>query len=145
MKSVNSMRVSFPSKSVNENLGRSVVAAFAAMADPTVAELCDIRTAVSEAVTNCIVHGYRDGAGTVYITAALYPDGQLAIRIRDTGCGIEDVEKAMRPLFTTAPEQERAGLGFAVMQELCDRVRVISTPGKGTTVVLVKKLGKNGE
>ena len=97
----NQMRVSFPSRSVNESLARSLTAAFVALSDPTVDELCDIRTAVSEAVTNAIVHGYRDAMGQVYIAAALYPGGRLVITVRDKGCGIPDVKKAMEPLFTT--------------------------------------------
>lgn len=140
MKASNSMRVSFEARSVNESFGRTAIAGFVATVDPTVEELCDIRTAVSEAVTNAIVHGYRDREGTVYISAALYPDRKLVVRIRDTGCGIPDVAQAMEPLFTTCPEGERAGLGFAVMRELMDRVRVRSTPGKGTTVVMERRL-----
>ena len=140
MKLENKMRVSFPSRSVNEALARTVTAAFVAAADPTVDELCDIKTAVSEAVTNAIVHGYPDTIGQVYITAAMYPDSRVVIKIRDTGCGIRDIRQAMEPLFTTCTTGERAGLGFAVMEELMDKVRVRSTPGKGTTVILERKL-----
>ncbi len=140
MKAENKMRVSFPSRSVNEALARTVTAAFVASADPTVDELCDIRTAVSEAVTNCIVHGYRDTIGLVYITAAMYPGGRVVIKVRDNGCGIEDIRQAMEPLFTTCTTGERAGLGFAVMEELMDKVRVHSVPGKGTTVTMERKL-----
>ncbi len=140
MKMENKMRVAFPSRSVNEALARTVAAAFVAAADPTVDELCDIKTAVSEAVTNCIVHGYRDTIGQVYITAAMYPDNRVVIKVRDTGCGIEDVKQAMEPLFTTCTTGERAGLGFAVMEELMDKVKVRSTPGKGTTVIMERKL-----
>lgn len=136
----NQMRVSFPSRSVNESLARSLTAAFVALSDPTVDELCDIRTAVSEAVTNAIVHGYRDAMGQVYIAAALYPGGRLVITIRDKGCGIPDVKKAMEPLFTTCTTGERAGLGFAVMEELMDKVRVRSRVGEGTTVILERTL-----
>ena len=136
----NQMRVSFPSRSVNESLARSLSAAFVALSDPTVEELCDIRTAVSEAVTNAIVHGYREAMGQVYITAALYPGGRVVITVRDKGCGIPDVKKAMEPLFTTCTTGERAGLGFAVMKELMDKVRVRSRVGEGTTVVLERTL-----
>lgn len=140
MKMENKMRVSFPSRSVNEALARTVAAAFVVALDPTVDELCDIKTAVSEAVTNCIVHGYRDGIGQVYITAALYPGGRVVFKIRDQGCGIPDIKKAMEPLFTTCTTGERAGLGFAVMEELMDKVKVTSVPGKGTTVVMERKI-----
>ncbi len=145
MKPLNEMKLSFPSKSANEAFARTAVAAFVAALDPTVDELTDIKTAVSEAVTNAIVHGYRESIQTIYITAAIYPDNRVVIRIRDKGCGIEDIQKAMEPLYTTSPEGERAGLGFAVMQSLCDKVKVTSRPGKGTTVTLTRTLaGRNG-
>ena len=134
------MRVSFPSRSVNESLSRSLAAAFVALADPTVEELCDIKTAVSEAVTNAIVHGYRDTLGVVYITAALYPGGRFIITIRDRGCGIADIQKAREPLFTTCETGERAGLGFAVMEELMDKVKVRSRLGEGTIVTMERTL-----
>lgn len=140
IKPENQMRVCFPSRSINESLARSLAAAFAALADPTVEELCDIKTAVSEAVTNAIVHGYRDTMGQVYIAAALYPGGRLVVTIRDKGCGIEDVARARQPLYTTCTTGERAGLGFAVMEELMDRVRVRSRLGEGTTVVMERAL-----
>jgi len=136
----NLMRVSFPSRSVNESLSRSLAAAFVALADPTVEELCDIKTAVSEAVTNAIVHGYRDTLGVVYITAALYPGGRVIITVRDRGCGIADIQKAREPLFTTCTTGERAGLGFAVMEELMDKVKVRSRPGEGTIVTMERTL-----
>ncbi len=136
----NLMRVSFPSRSVNESLSRSLAAAFVALADPTVEELCDIKTAVSEAVTNAIVHGYRDTLGVVYITAALYPGGRFIITIRDRGCGIADIQKAREPLFTTCTTGERAGLGFAVMEELMDKVKVRSHLGEGTIVTMERTL-----
>jgi stage II sporulation protein AB (anti-sigma F factor) len=116
------------------------VAAFIAQLDPTIEELSDIKTAVSEAVTNCIVHAYRDTLGIVYITANIFPDSHVSIKIRDKGCGIPDVKKAMEPMYTTAPEEERAGLGFAVMQSLMDRVKVTSKEGKGTTVTLERDI-----
>lgn len=139
----NEMSLNFPSKSCNEAFARSVVAAFVMSLDPTINELSDLKTAVSEAVTNCIVHGYRRQSGTIYIKGKIKNGNIVVINIRDRGCGIEDVQKAMEPLFTTAPEEERAGLGFAVMQSFCDRVKVKSEPGKGTTVTLEKKIGEN--
>ena len=140
IKPENQMRVCFPSRSINESLARSLAAAFAALADPTVEELCDIKTAVSEAVTNAIVHGYRDTMGQVYIAAALYPGDRLVITVRDRGCGIADVAKAREPLFTTCSTGERAGLGFAVMEELMDKVTVRTRLGEGTTVVMERAL-----
>ena len=140
MKPVNRMKLQFEGRSVNEGFSRTAVAAFLAQLDPTVEEVSDVKTAVSEAVTNCIVHAYRDTLGTVYITAGILPDNRVVIQIRDRGCGIPDVKQAMEPLFTTAPEEERAGLGFAVMESLMDRVRVTSRPGKGTCVTLTKRI-----
>lgn len=142
MKPMNEMNISFLSCSANEGFARAVVAAFVAQLDPTIDELSDIKTAVSEAVTNCIVHAYRDMLGTIYISAKLYEDGSIQIRIRDKGCGIEDVEKAREPLFTTAEGEERAGLGFAVMESFMDSVGVLSRVKKGTTVTLKKKLSR---
>ena len=139
MKPVQSMKLEIESRSVNEAFARAAVSAFAAQLDPTVEELSDLRTAVSEAVTNCIVHAYRDTVGRIYITASVYPDGMFSVKIRDKGCGIEDVEKAMEPLFTTLGG-ERAGLGFAVMESFSDRVRVRSAVGKGTAVTLYKRI-----
>lgn len=138
MKPLNQAQISFASNSVNEGFGRAAVAAFLAQLDPTVADLSDMRTAVSEAVTNAIVHGYRDSMGTVYISVKIYEGGKAVVRVRDRGCGIPDIPQAMEPLFTTGGE-ERAGLGFAVMQSFCDSVRVSSTPGRGTSVTLVKR------
>lgn len=141
----NEMSLSFPSKSCNEAFARSAVASFIMNLDPTISELSDIKTAVSEAVTNCIVHGYRRTGGTIYIKGRITGDNKVTIKIRDKGCGIEDIKKAMEPLFTTAPEEERAGLGFAVMQSFCDKVKVKSTPQKGTTVTLEKIIGSENE
>lgn len=134
---LNQAQISFPSSSVNEGFARGAVAAFLAQADPTVADLSDLRTAVSEAVTNAVVHGYGDRIGTIYITIKLFEGGRAVVRVRDKGCGIADVEQAMEPLFTTGG-QERAGLGFAVMQSFCDKVRVSSRLGRGTVVTLTK-------
>lgn len=140
MKRTNEMKLSFLSKSVNEGFARSAVAAFIASLDPTVDALSDIKTAVSEAVTNAVVHGYRDSLGIIYIAVRLYEDGRVEITVKDKGCGIEDVEKAMEPLYTSCDTGERAGLGFAVMQSLMDKVKVRSKPQKGTRVVLTKRI-----
>lgn len=141
-KPVNQMKLTVPSRSVNEAFVRGAVAMFAASLDPTCDLLADVKTAVSEAVTNCIVHAYPDSIGLIYITASLDADGCLTVRIRDRGRGIADVRKAMEPLFTTAPEQERSGLGFSVMESFMDKLSVRSAPGRGTTVVMRKMLGK---
>ncbi|GHU80538.1 anti-sigma F factor [Clostridia bacterium] len=140
MKTQNEMKLTFKSRSSNEGFARTAVAAFVATLDPTVEEITDIKTAVSEAVTNSIVHGYRESIENIYITAAIYPDNRVVIKIKDKGCGIEDIEKAMEPMFTTCPGDERAGLGFAVMQSMCEKVKVASRPGKGTTVTLTCRL-----
>lgn len=137
MKPFNKVEFSFPSNSVNESFARAAVSAFLAQIDPTVADLTDMKTAVSEAVTNAIVHGYRDKIGLVYISVKLFENGKAVVRVRDKGCGIPNIEEAMEPLFTTGGE-ERAGLGFAVMQSFCDCVRVTSAVGRGTSVTLTK-------
>ena len=139
MKPVKEMKLVIPSRSANESYARVAVAAFAAQLDPTIEEINDIKTAVSEAVTNCIVHAYRDKIGTIFLTVKLFEEGKISIKIRDSGCGIENVEQAMEPLFTTAGE-ERAGLGFAVMESFMDKLTVRSKPGKGTTVSMEKRL-----
>ena len=144
MNKINEMSVNFPSNSCNESLARSVIASFVMGLDPTVSELSDIKTAVSEAVTNSIVHGYRRTTGTIYIKAVITDKNKVIIKIRDRGCGIEDIEKAMEPLFTTGGE-ERAGLGFAVMESFMNRLHVTSRPGKGTCVTMEKRLsGRSG-
>lgn len=142
MNIINHMKLSFLSKSSNEAFARSAVAAFLLPLDPTVADIADVRTAVSEAVTNAIVHAYPDGFGTVYIEAKLTDTRKLILSIRDRGVGIEDVPRAMTPLFTTSSD-ERAGLGFAVMQSFMDKVRVRSAVGKGTTVTLEKTIAEH--
>lgn len=144
MNSVNEMNINFSARSVNESFARSVVAAFVMSLDPTIAELSDIKTAVSEAVTNCIVHAYPDCEGKVYIGAKITDSGKVIIRVRDTGRGIEDVKQAMEPLFTTGGE-DRAGLGFAVMQSFMDRVSVRSRPSKGTVVTMEKAIIRRGK
>lgn len=139
MKALQTMKLEIESRSVNEAFARAVVSAFAAQLDPTVEELADLRTAVSEAVTNCIVHAYRESVGKIYISASVYPQGMFCVKIRDRGCGIVDVAQAREPLFTTLGG-ERAGLGFAVMESFCDKVQVRSAVGKGTTVTLYKRI-----
>ena len=143
MKRINEMKMQIESRSVNESFARAAVAAFAAQLDPTVEELSDIKTAVSEAVTNCIVHAYREKVGKIYIHTELFDDGTVRVKIRDRGCGIDDVKKAMEPLYTSLGG-ERAGLGFAVMESFTDKLRVRSEVGKGTTVTLIKTVsGRN--
>lgn len=137
MKPVNEMRLTFLSRSANEGFARAAVAAFAAQLDPAVDELADLRTAVSEAVTNAIVHAYPDRLGTVTLTVKLYENGRITVQVRDKGVGIPDVEQAMEPLYTTGGE-DRSGLGFSVMQSFTDRLQVRSKPGKGTAVTMEK-------
>ena len=144
IRTVNKMELSFPSHSVNESFARGAVSAFILALDPLVTEMNDLKTAVSEAVTNAIVHGYRDTIGTVYISAKILADDRVVVKVRDRGCGIPDIEKAMEPLYTTGGE-ERAGLGFAVMQSFCDCVRVSSAPGRGTTVTLTKRFTRRND
>ncbi len=138
MEHQNKFRLSIPAISVNEGFVRNLVSAFILPADPTLEELTDVKAAVSEAVTNCIVHAYKSGPGTIEVTGTL-KENELYIKIKDKGCGIEDVKLAMTPAFTTSPQDERAGLGFAVMQSFCDKIKVTSKPGKGTCVSLWKR------
>lgn len=140
MKVLNEMKIQFPSKSCNESFARVSVAAFVSMLDPTIDEIADIKTAVSEAVTNSIVHGYKDKLGIVYINAKIYDKNKIEIKIKDKGCGIEDINKAMEPMFTTCTTGERSGLGFAVMESFMDKIKVTSKIDKGTTVTLQKTL-----
>ena len=137
MKPINEMKVTFLSRSANEGFARAAVAAFAAQLDPAVDELADLRTAVSEAVTNAIVHAYPDRLGVVTLSVKLFENGKIQVQVKDKGRGIPDVEKAMEPLFTTGGE-ERSGLGFSVMESFTDRLRVRSAPDKGTTVTMEK-------
>ena len=137
---INKMNLKLPSLSVNEGMARAAIAAFCVQADPSAMDLADVKCAVSEAVTNCIVHGYRDTVGTIYITVRLYDSGTVRIDIKDKGCGIPDVSLARQPLYTTDAENERSGMGFTVMENFCDKVRVRSICGKGTTVTLIKHL-----
>lgn len=137
---LNIISIKLPSLSVNESTARAAVAAFCAQADPLATEIADIKCAVSEAVTNCIVHGYRNSVGIIYITVRLCEGGIVRIDIRDKGCGIEDIKQARQPLYTTDAANERSGMGFTVMESFCDKVRVSSKCGKGTTVTLYKRL-----
>lgn len=141
MKAKNEFTMKLYSRSCNESFARVAAAAFISQLDPTIEEINDIKTAVSEAVTNCIVHGYKDTFGYIYMGVQIFDDGIIKIKIRDKGCGIADVKKAMEPLYTTAGD-ERAGLGFAVMQSFMDKVRVTSAVGKGTTVIFTKRLSE---
>lgn len=145
MKIKNEMKVTFLSKGENEAFARTAAVAFFSAANPVVSDLADIKTAVSEAVTNSIVHGYRGSFGKVELTARLYENGCAYIKVRDWGCGIPDVTLAMTPMYTTAQSEERAGLGFSVMESFMDVVKVQSKPSKGTSVVMQKKLQSNVE
>lgn len=138
----NRMRLRLPSLSVNEGMARAAVAAFCVQADLSATDLADIKCAVSEAVTNCIVHAYRDRIGEIQLTATIFNQGLISVEIKDRGCGIEDVRQAREPLYTTDREGERSGMGFAVMESFCDGVRVSSVPQRGTTVVLYKRIGE---
>ena len=143
MKKINEMKMVVDARSVNEGYCRVAVSAFASQLDPTVEEISDIKTAVSEAVTNCIVHAYPCRSGKIYITATLTDDNMILVRIRDRGIGISDVSKAREPLFTTGGD-DRSGLGFSVMECFSDKLRVVSKEGKGTTVTIYKQIrGRN--
>ena len=137
---INEMKIKLPSLSVNEGIARATVAAFCAQLDPDATELADIKCAVSEAVTNCIVHAYRDTIGVIYITVMLLEGRVVKIEIRDRGCGIPDVKAARAPLFTTDAAGERSGMGFTVMESFTDKMSVRSKEGRGTTVILYKDL-----
>lgn len=141
MKIKNKFNMTLDARSANESFARACVSAFAAQLDPTLEEISDIKTAVSEAVTNCIVHAYKENVGKIYITSEIYEENVIKIKIRDKGCGIENIEKAMEPLYTTVGG-ERAGLGFAVMQSFMDNVKVMSRAGKGTSVTMSKKISR---
>ena len=138
----NEMALSFPSKSANESFARVSVAAFAAQVDPTVEELAEIKTIVSEAVTNAVVHGYRETSGVVHIKANLYTDSfasKIVITVKDSGTGIKDIKQALEPCFTTGSD-DRAGMGFTIMQSFTDKFRISSSEGKGTTVLMEKTI-----
>ncbi len=139
MKKINQLKMTFDSRSVNECFSRVAVAAFASQLDMTVEELGDIKMIVSEAVTNCIVHGYKEKIGNIYITCTVYEEGIIRVSVRDRGCGIPDIKQAMEPLFTTVGG-DRSGLGFSVMESFSDKLRVRSKVGVGTTVTFDKKI-----
>ena len=139
MNSLNYIKLDFPSRSSNEAFARTAAAAFAAQLDPTMEELGDIKTAVSEAVTNCIVHAYPDRIGRIGMRLRILEGGLLEIYVRDWGLGIEDVERAMTPLYTTGGE-ERSGMGFTIMESFMDKLTVRSTPGEGTSVIMLRTL-----
>ena len=140
----NEMETTFLRVAENESFARVVIAAFAVQLSPTVSEIADIKTAVSEAVTNAIVHGYEGSSGMVTLRAAIDDRSTLTVEVKDSGRGIADVPKAMEPFFTTHPEQERSGMGFAVMQTFMDDVDVESAPGKGTIVRMSKRIHAGG-
>ena len=145
MRTVNNyMKMAIAGYSKNESLARMCAAAFLSQLDPTVEEMSDIKAAVSEAVTNCIVHGYRDTIGEIDIRMKIINGDTFYIKITDKGTGIADIEQAMQPMFTTSPDGERAGLGFAVMESFTDSLKVRSAPGKGTSVTMMKKIDRRG-
>ena len=135
----NYMRLEVPAKSCNESFVRAAVAAFAVQLDLSVEELADIKTAVSEAVTNAIVHGYADMKGVVTVVCRIIGDS-IELEVSDSGVGIENIARAMEPLFTTDTGDERSGMGFTVMESFMDKIKVDSKPGKGTTVTMIKQL-----
>ena len=141
---INEMKLRIPAKSVNEGVCRAFISAFAAELNPSIEELGDLRCAISEAVTNCIVHAYRNVAdgqkAYIYVSARLYDNREISVEISDNGCGIENVEEAMRQGFTTGDAGERCGMGFLVMQSFTDSLSVKSKPGRGTTVLMRKIL-----
>ena len=139
MKAENEMTLTFPSRSANESFARAAVACFAAQLDPNLEELNDIKTAVSEAVTNAVVHAYPDVLGTVQVRVRILPDERLEIAVKDHGVGIADVAQARTPMYTTGGE-ERSGMGFTIMESFMDTLRVKSVPGRGTTVTMCRRI-----
>lgn len=137
----NYMKLEIPSKSQNESFARVAVAAFAAQTDPTIDEISDVKTAVSEAVTNAIIHGYEHGSGSIIITASI-TGRRLEVTVVDYGVGITDIEQARQPLYTSKPELDRSGMGFTIMENFMDECRVSSKPGEGTTVTMSKVFGE---
>lgn len=140
---INKLKITFPSKSINEALARNIIASFCIPINPTLEELSDIKTAVSEAVTNCIVHAYDGKDGNIEMEANLYDNGAIGVEIKDFGVGIDDIDRATQPFFTTKTDGDRSGMGFTVMQTFMDSVNVTSKKGEGTTVHMSKIL-KNG-
>ena len=141
MKMLNQVKITFAGRSVNEGFARAALAAFLVQLDPTVPQLADIKTAVSEAVTNCIVHAYPQCLGPVQMRLRLFEDRTVEIVVKDAGVGIEDVERARTPLFTTGSE-ERSGMGFTIMESFMDSLKVRSAPGKGTTVTMRRQIAR---
>ena len=137
---INKMSVTIPALSINESAARTIVSAFCAQLNPTIEELADIKCAISEAVTNCIVHAYREKQGEIYISVRLYDNRTVKIEIKDKGCGIEDTELVKTPLYTTDNSGERSGMGFAVMESFMDKLVLKSVVGKYTKVMLLKQL-----
>lgn len=137
---INKIYLRFPSVSINEAFARSVIATFLLPLDPTIQELADIKTAVSEAVTNCIIHGYKEKQGDIVLEAKLHDDGLIEIIIEDEGVGIEDLSLALSPMYTSAPHLERSGMGFTIMEQFMDFLEVKSEVGKGTKVKMLKRL-----
>lgn len=144
-KVINKMQMKMPSLSANEGMARAAVAAFCSQLDPSALEIADIKCAVSEAVTNCIVHAYKNTGGIIYLTVSLLEGRVAKIEIKDKGCGIEDVKVARQPLYTTDAASERSGMGFTVMESFTDRIQVRSKIGKGTQVTLYKVFEPRGE
>ncbi len=143
MKAENYIKLEFPARSVNEGFARAAAAAFVSQLDPTLTELGDIKTAVSEAVTNAVVHAYPEEIGVVQLRLRILPGGELEIMVKDRGTGIPDVERARTPLYTTGGE-DRSGMGFTIMEGFMDKLRVRSIPGRGTTVTMRRKLQRRG-
>lgn len=141
MSHANEMKLEFDSRSCNEGFARIAVAAFLTQLNPTLEEVADVKTALSEAVTNCVVHGYEGKVEKIVVNCRIQ-DGELWIEVIDKGCGIENVEQAMEPLFTTKPDSERSGMGFAFMEAFMDEIAVESKPGVGTKVTMRKKIGR---
>lgn len=138
-KPLNEMNLVIDSNSVNESFARYAVSAFASQLDPSVSEITDLRTVVSEAVTNCIIHAYRGTKGKVYINATYYEDRTFRVKIRDKGCGMDDLELCMQPFYSEDASGERGGMGFTIMDSFTDKMRVTTRKGKGTTVVMSKR------
>ena len=143
MKAENYIKLEFPARAVNEGFARAAVAAFVSQLDPTLTELGDLKTAVSEAVTNAVVHAYPDSLGVIQLRARILPGGEVELVVKDKGVGIADVERARTPLYTTGGE-ERSGMGFTIMEGFTDRLRVRSAPGRGTTVTMRRRLTGRG-
>ena len=139
-KARNVLEMVIEAKSVNEGFARYAISAFASQLDPSVGEMTDLRTVVSEAVTNCIIHGYKGAeGGKIYITASYFDDRTFRVKIRDKGCGMDDLELCMQPFYSGDPSGERGGMGFTIMDSFTDRMRVTTHKGKGTTVILTKR------